>query len=59
MSPNACDKKKYGHFHRDQNHYTEDCRDLKEQIEKLIRKRKLQRFLKNREPSKARDDNKN
>ncbi|XP_065623592.1 uncharacterized protein LOC136064974 [Quercus suber] len=45
-------------FHKDHGHYTEDCRDLKEQIEELIRKRKLQRFIKKGEPSRSRDDNK-
>ena len=58
-SPNVRDKKKYCHFHKDHNHYTEDCRDLKEQIEELIRKGKLQRFMKNGKPSRSRDDNKN
>ena len=37
-SPNVRDKKKYCQFHKDHGHYTEDCRDLKEQIEELIRK---------------------
>ena len=40
-SPNVRDKKKYCHFHKDHGHYVEDCRDLKEQIEELIRKGKL------------------
>ena len=35
-SPNVRDKKKYYRFHKDHNHYTEDCRDLKEQIEEPI-----------------------
>ena len=40
-SPNICDKKKYYHFHKDHDHYTKNCRDLKEQIDELIRKGKL------------------
>ena len=40
-SPNVHDKKKYCHFQKDHSHYTKDCKDLKEQIEELIRKRKL------------------
>ena len=36
-SPNVRDKKKYCcQFHKDYGHYTEDCKDLKEQIEELI-----------------------
>ena len=57
-SPNVRDKKKYCRFHKDHGHYTEDCKDLKEQIEELIQKRKLQRFVKKGEPSRSRDDNK-
>ncbi|XP_075665418.1 uncharacterized protein LOC142635089 [Castanea sativa] len=30
------DPKKYCRFHKDHSHYTDECRDLKEQIEKLI-----------------------
>ena len=57
-STNMRDKKKYCHFHKDHDHYTEDCRDLKEQIEELIRKGKLQRFVKKGEPRRSRDDDK-
>jgi len=32
-SPNVRDKKKFFRFHKNHGHYTEDCRDLKEQIE--------------------------
>ena len=45
-SPSARDKKKYCRFHKDHWHYTKDCRDLKEQIKELIRKGKLQKFVK-------------
>ena len=44
--------------HKDHSHYTEDYKDLKEQIEELIRKGKLQKFVKKGEPSKSGDDNK-
>ena len=57
MLPSVRDKK-YCCFHKDHDHYTKDCRDLKEQIEELIWKRKLQRFVKKGEPSRSRDDNK-
>ena len=45
------DKNKYCRFHKDHSHYTEDCRDLKEQIEELIRKGKLQKYVKKGEYS--------
>ena len=37
-SPNAQDKRRCYHFHQDYGHYTDECRDLKEQIEDLIQK---------------------
>ncbi|XP_050290483.1 uncharacterized protein LOC126728741 [Quercus robur] len=58
-SPNVRDKNKYCQFHKDHDHNTEDCRDLKEQIEELIRKGKLQKYVKKGEYSKFRDGNKN
>ncbi|XP_030930716.1 uncharacterized protein LOC115956500 [Quercus lobata] len=50
--PSSRDKRKYCRFHRDHGHYTEDCNDLKEQIEKLIRKEKLQQYVKRGDSSK-------
>ena len=58
-SLNVRDKKKYCRFHKDHYHYTEDCRDLKEQIEKLISKEKLQKYVKMGESSRFKGDNKN
>nr|XP_023892528.1 uncharacterized protein LOC112004509 [Quercus suber] len=49
--PSVRDKRKYYRFHKDHGHYTEDCRDLKEQIEELIKKGKLQRYVKKGETS--------
>ena len=57
-SPNVRDKNKYCRFHKDHGHNTKDYRDLKEQIEELIRKEKLQKYVKNGEYSKFRNDNK-
>ena len=51
LSPNIRDKNKYCRFHKDHDHYTEDCRDLKEQIEELIQKGKLQKYVKKGEYS--------
>ena len=59
LSPNVRDKNKYCQFHKDHGHYTKDCRDLKEQIEELIRKGKLQKYVKKGESSRFRDGNKN
>ena len=36
MSSRKCDPKKYFRFHKDHDHYTDECRDLREQIEELI-----------------------
>ena len=58
-SPHICDKNKYYRFHKDHGHYTEDCQDLKEQIEELIRKGKLQKYVKKGEYSNFKGGNKN
>ena len=58
-SPQIHNKNKYYHFHKDHGHYTEDCRDLKEQIEELIQKGKLQKYVKNGEYSNFKEGNKN
>ena len=39
--PNVRDKRKYYRFHKDHGHYTDNYKDLKEQIEELIWKGKL------------------
>ncbi|XP_050259099.1 uncharacterized protein LOC126704109 [Quercus robur] len=57
-SPNVHDKNKYCRFHKNHGHNTEDCRDLKEKIKELIRKGKLQKYVKKGEYSKFRDNNK-
>ncbi|XP_030932592.1 uncharacterized protein LOC115958326 [Quercus lobata] len=57
-SPSIYDKNKYCRFHKDHRHHIEDCRDLKEQIEELIRKGKLQKYVKKGEYSKFKDGNK-
>nr|XP_023873994.1 uncharacterized protein LOC111986560 [Quercus suber] len=49
--PNVRDKRKYCRFHKDHGHYNKDCRDLKEQIEDLIQKGKLQKYVKREEAS--------
>ena len=43
--PNKRNKNKYCHFHRDHGHDTDECFDLKQQIENLIRQRKLRHFV--------------
>ena len=43
--PNLRPRNKYCHFHRDHEHDTSECYDLKQQIEALIKKGKLQQFV--------------
>ena len=43
--PNKCNRNKYCHFHKDHGHDTDECFDLKQQIENLIRQGKLRNFL--------------
>lgn len=44
--PHKWDQKKYCYFHKDHDHYIEECKDLKEQIEELIQNGKLQNLSK-------------
>ena len=43
--PNKHNRNKYSRFHRDHGHDTDECFDLKQQIENLIRQGKLRNFL--------------
>ena len=43
--PNKRNKNKYYCFHRDHGHDTNECYDLKQQIENLIRQGKLRHFI--------------
>ena len=43
--PNMHNRNKYFYFHRDHGHNTDECYDLKQQIENLIRQGKLRNFL--------------
>ena len=43
--PNKHNRNKYCHFHKDHGHDTDECFDLKQQIENLIRQGKLRNFL--------------
>ncbi|GAA0143190.1 hypothetical protein LIER_03933 [Lithospermum erythrorhizon] len=45
--PHRRDLKKYFKYHKDHGHDTDDCRLLKAEIEKLIRRGKLREFVKN------------
>ena len=44
-NPNKRNKSKYCRFHRDYGHDTNECYDLKQQIENLIRQGKLRHFV--------------
>ena len=43
--PNKRNRNKYCRFHRDYGHDTDECFDLKQQVENLIRQGKLKSFL--------------
>ena len=43
--PNKRNRNKYCRFHRDHRHDTDECFDLKQQVENLIRQGKLKIFL--------------
>ena len=43
--PNKCNRNKYCRFHKDHGYDTDECFDLKQQIENLIRQGKLRNFL--------------
>ena len=43
--PSKRSKDKYCRFHRDHDHNTSECYDLKQQIKALIRQGKLQKFV--------------
>ena len=43
--PNKHNRNKYCRFHRDHGHDMNECFDLKQQIDNLIRQRKLRNFL--------------
>lgn len=50
------DLKKYCHFHKDHKHYINECHNLKEQIEELIPKGELQKFIKRDHQSRSRSE---
>ena len=58
-SPHIRNKNKYCRFHKDRGYYTKDCQNLKEQIEELIQKGKLQKYVKKRECNNIKGGNKN
>ena len=44
-APNKCNMNKYCRFHRDHGYDTDECFDLKQQNENLIKQGKLKNFL--------------
>src|SRR3954463_965673 len=46
----------YCRYHRDTGHHTDDCRQLRDEIEKLIAKGHLQRFVARDKPQKEKED---
>lgn len=53
--PLGVDKSKYCRYHRVAGHNTEECITLKEKIEKLIQKRHIQIFVKDKDPQHDQD----
>ncbi|XP_028556547.1 uncharacterized protein LOC110112814 [Dendrobium catenatum] len=50
LKPNTGNQDQYCHFHRSRVHTTEACRQLKEEIERLIRQGYLRQFIQNPPP---------
>ncbi|XP_024024248.1 uncharacterized protein LOC112092387 [Morus notabilis] len=48
--PNRRNQKKFCRFHGDVSHHTNDCADLKDEIERVIREGRLQEFKAERRP---------